>query len=365
MSASSPIGQSKTAVDTPALLVDLDLMEANIRRVMEVCRASGVGWRPHTKGQKTPEIIQKELAAGAIGMTCAKLGEAEVLAQNGVRDILIHNQIVGAAKTQRLAALTAIADPIVTVDSIAHVEQLAAAMHGTGRTLRVAIEVDIGMHRAGVQPGAPVVSLAKSIAAQPGLRFVGITTWESHAVTIADPAEKARVVAEALKQFTASADACRAADLPVDIVSCGGTGTFPFCAQQPGVTEIEAGGIIFSDVHYRTHYHLDFPQALTLLATVTSRPTPQRVIIDAGKKSMSSDAAVPQPVGLKSTGVMLSAEHGTIDLAEPNDLPRIGDKIELVVGYGDTTVHLHEEIVAVRNGKIEAIWRVAGRGRIK
>ena len=365
MPPSSLIGAPKTAVDTPALLVDLDIMEGNMRRVMEVCRANGVGWRPHTKGQKTVEIIQKELAAGAIGMTCAKLSEAEVLAANGVRDILIHNQIVGPAKTERLAALTAIADPIVTVDSIVHVEQLAVAMHGDGRKLRVAIEVDIGMHRAGVQPGAPVVSLARTIADQPGLRFIGLTSWESHAVTIAEPAEKARVVAEAIKLLTTSADACRAAGLPVEIVSCGGTGTFPYCAQQPGVTEIEAGGIIFSDVHYRTHYHLDFPQALTLLATVTSRPTPTRVIIDAGKKSMSSDAAVPQPIGLKSTKVALSAEHGSIELAEPNDLPRIGDKIELIVGYGDTTVHLHEEIVAVRNGKIEAIWRVVGRGRIK
>jgi D-serine deaminase-like pyridoxal phosphate-dependent protein len=365
MAASSLIGAPKTAVDTPALLVDLDIMEANIRRVAETCRANGVGWRPHTKGQKTPEIVQKELAAGAIGVTCAKLGEAEVLATMGVRDILIHNQIVGAAKTQRLAALTAIADPIVAVDNIAHVAELAAAMHETGRQLRVAIEVDIGMHRAGVQPGAPVVSLARSIAEQPSLRFVGVTSWESHAVTIADRAEKARVVADAIKLLTSSADACRAAGLPVDIVSCGGTGTFPYCTQQPGVTEIEAGGIIFSDVLYRTKYHLDFPQALTLLATVISRPTPTRVIFDAGKKAMSSDGAVPEPLGMKATRVALSAEHGTIDLAEPNDLPRIGDKLELIVGYGDTTVHLHEEIVAVRNGKIEAIWRVAGRGRIK
>jgi D-serine deaminase-like pyridoxal phosphate-dependent protein len=238
-------------------------------------------------------------------------------------------------------------------------------MHGTGRTLRVAIEVDIGMHRAGVLPGVAVVSLARAIAETTGLRFVGVTSWESHAVTIADGAEKARVVADAIKLLTDSADACRAAGFPVEIVSFGGTGTFPYCAQQPGVTEIEAGGIIFSDVHYRTHYHLDFPQALTLLATVTSRPTPTRVIIDAGKKTMSSDAATPEPIGLSSTAVKLSAEHGTIDLAEPNDLPRIGDKVELIVGYGDTTVHLHEEIVAVRKGKIEAIWRVAGRGKIK
>jgi D-serine deaminase-like pyridoxal phosphate-dependent protein len=365
MATPSRIGAAKNAVDTPALLVDLDVMEANIQRVAEICRTNRVGWRPHTKGQKTPEIIRKELAAGAIGVTCAKLGEAEVLAAAGMRDILIANQIVGPAKMRRLIDLLAIADPIVAVDSAAHVHELGAALHGTSWTLRVVIEVDIGMHRAGVQPGAPVTALARAITAQRGLRFAGVMGWESHAVTIAEPSEKAHVVADAIALLTASAEGCRAAGLPVDIVSCGGTGTLPYCAQQPGVTEIQAGGAIFSDMHYRTHYHLDIPPALTLLATVTSRPTATRVIIDAGKKAMSSDAAVPMPIGVTAKWVALSAEHGTIELAEPSDLPRIGDKLELIVGYSDTTVHLHEEIVAVRNGRIEAIWQVAGRGRIK
>jgi D-serine deaminase-like pyridoxal phosphate-dependent protein len=363
---SSPlIGEPKTSLDTPALLVDLDLMEANIARVAKTCRAHGVGWRPHTKGQKTPEIIAKELAAGAIGVTCAKLGEAEVLAATGLRDILIANQIVGPAKVQRLRELRLRADPIVAVDSPAHVRELGAAMQGLGQALRIVIEVDIGMHRAGVLPGAPVVELAKTIAAQSGLRFVGVMGWESHAVTIADPAEKASTVARAIALLTASAEACRRAGYQVDIVSCGGTGTFPFCAQQPGVTEIQAGGAIFSDMHYRTHYHLDFPCALTLLATVTSRPTATRVILDAGKKAMSSDAAAPHPVRVPATAVRLSAEHATLDLASPSERPVVGDKVELIVGYSDTTVHLHEEIVGVRNGRIEAIWRIAGRGRIK
>jgi D-serine deaminase-like pyridoxal phosphate-dependent protein len=153
MSASSLIGAFKTEVDTPALLVDLDVMEENIGRVAEICRTGGVGWRPHTKGQKTPEIIRKELAAGAIGVTCAKLGEAEVIAATGIRDILIANQIVGPAKMRRLVGLLTIADPIVGVDSAAHVDELTAALLGTGHTLRLVIEVDIGMHRAGVQPG--------------------------------------------------------------------------------------------------------------------------------------------------------------------------------------------------------------------
>ena len=179
MSASSLIGAFKTEVDTPALLVDLDVMEANIGRVAEICRTGGVGWRPHTKGQKTPEIIRKELAAGAIGVTCAKLGEAEVLAATGIRDILIANQIVGSAKMRRLVGLLAIADPIVGVDSAAHVDELTAALLGTGHTLPVVIEVDIGMHRAGVQPGPAAVALAHAIAARPVLRFAGVMGWEA------------------------------------------------------------------------------------------------------------------------------------------------------------------------------------------
>jgi D-serine deaminase-like pyridoxal phosphate-dependent protein len=360
------IGASKEAVDTPALLVDLDLMEANIARIAETCRAQGVGWRPHTKGQKTPAIIRKELAAGAIGVTCAKLGEAEVLADAGVRDILIANQVVGAIKLRRLMALRERADVIVAVDSPAHVAALGEAARQAGKVQRVLIEVDIGMHRAGVLPGDPVLALARMIAAESGLRFAGVMGWESHAVTIADPAAKSRAVADAVALLTDSAALCRAAGLDAAIVSCGGTGTFPYCAQQPGVTEIQAGGGIFSDMHYRSHYHLDFPCALTLLATVTSRPTPTRVILDAGKKAMSSDAAAPHPVDLALAGpVRLSAEHATLDLAEPSDRPRIGDKVELIIGYSDTTVHLHEQIIGVRQGRVEAIWQVAGRGRLK
>jgi D-serine deaminase-like pyridoxal phosphate-dependent protein len=232
--------------------------------------------------------------------------------------------------------------------------------------LRVLIEVDIGMNRAGVAPGAPVVALACEIERRPGLRFVGVEGWESQATTMADPAEKERTVREAIAALDASARACREAGFTVDIVSCGGTGTFPFCIQQPGVTEVQIGGAIFSDMHYRLDYHVDFEPALTVLATVTSRPTPTRIVVDAGKKTMSGDAAMPAPRGLPPVRAMkLSAEHAKIELEEPSAEPKIGDKIELIVGYSDTTVHLHEEIVAVRSGRIDAIWWITGRGRIK
>jgi D-serine deaminase-like pyridoxal phosphate-dependent protein len=352
--------------DTPALLVDLDVMDRNIARIVRTCRAAGVHWRPHIKGVKTPEIARREIAAGAIGVTCAKLGEAEVMAAAGIRDLLIANQIVGAPKIKRLLALRAHADPIVAVDSPAHIAAFAAASPDPARPLRLVIEVNIGMNRAGVEPGPAAAKLAGLIAATPGLRFAGLMGWESQATRIADPAEKARVVAEALTRLAQTAALCREAGHDVAIVSCGGTGTFPYCIAGSGVTEVQIGGAIFSDVHYREHYHVDFDCALTLLATVTSRPTPTRIVLDAGRKAMPDDVATPAPQGLPAlAGIKLSAEHATLELAQPNDTPRVGDKVQFIVGYSDSTVHLHDEITAHRGGRIEAVWQVAARGKLR
>ncbi|MES2473407.1 MAG: DSD1 family PLP-dependent enzyme [Pseudomonadota bacterium] len=356
---------SKSALDTPALLVDLDLMEANIAHVAQVCRAQGVNWRPHVKSHKTIEIARKQIAAGAIGVTCAKLGEAEVLAAAGITDILIANQIVGDIKVRRLMALPAAADVIVSVDSEANVAELAQAAQAAGRTQRIVIEVNTGMNRAGTEPMAPTVALADIIAKHPSLRLVGVMGWEAHVTAIQDPTIKAEAVADAIALLTDSAEACRAAGHDMSIVSCGGTGTLLYCISQPGVTEVQVGGAIFNDEHYRTHYGLELPCALTVLATVISRPNPARVILDAGRKAMSNDMALPRPLGLDVSSVKLSAEHAQIELAAPSETPHVGDKIELVIGYSDTTIHLHEEIVALRGGVVEAVWKVAGRGKIK
>jgi D-serine deaminase-like pyridoxal phosphate-dependent protein len=363
---SSAVGLSKTALDTPALVVDLDAMASNIDRIARTCAENGVAWRPHTKGQKTPEIAHAEIAAGAIGITCAKLGEAEVMAEAGIRDILIANQIVGGSKIGRLVSLLDRTDAIVAVDHLQNIRALAEAASAGRKRLRTVIEVNIGMNRAGVEPGAPVVALAAAIARYPALQFAGLMGWESHATTIAEPSEKRAAVARAIGLLTSSAGACRAAGHPPAIVSCGGTGTFPFCAEQPGVTEIQAGGGIFGDEHYRTHYHVDFRRALTLMATVTSRPTPTRIIVDAGRKAMSGDAAMPLPIGLPDVkDVRLSAEHATIELRADSAAPAVGDRVEFAVGYSDTTVHLHEEIFAVRGNRVEAAWHVSGRGKLR
>jgi D-serine deaminase-like pyridoxal phosphate-dependent protein len=360
----SPLTAALASLDTPALLVDLDLLDVNIARVSAACRERGVNWRPHIKGNKTPAIVARAVAAGAIGVTCAKLGEAEVMAEAGIRDILIANQIVGAGKIDRLLRLRKQADPIVAIDDPAHVAALAAAGPDPERPLRIVVEVDLGMNRAGVPPGPAVAALADAVAPHPGLRFVGVMAWESHALPLPDP-EKEETVRAALARLVATADLCREAGHVVSVVSCGGTGTFPYCIAQPGITEVQAGGIIFGDVHYREHYRVDGAQALTVLATVTSRPTSRRVILDAGRKAMPPDIAVPAPLRLPTVQAMtFSSEHVTVDLADPSDMPAIGDKVEFVVGYGDMTVFLHDEIVGHRGGAIEATWPILARGKL-
>jgi D-serine deaminase-like pyridoxal phosphate-dependent protein len=253
---------------------------------------------------------------------------------------------------------------MVAVDSIANIDALSKAAARAARVLPVVIEVDIGMKRAGVEPGPAVVALADAIAARPGLALRGVMGWESHAIRIADPALKERSVVAAVALLTASAAACREAGHAVGIVSCGGTGTFPWCIRQPGVTEVQIGGGIFSDLVYREEFHTDFPDALTVLTTVTSRPSPTRIIVDAGRKSLSCEAAMPQPIGLPPVrSIRFSAEHATIELEGAHGAPRIGERIAFTVGSSDMTINLHDEIAATRHGVVEAVWRIAARGK--
>jgi D-serine deaminase-like pyridoxal phosphate-dependent protein len=359
------IGQPVTELDTPALLVDLDIMEANIDRMACVFKQAGVNWRPHTKGIKIPAIAHKLLAAGAIGVTCAKVSEAEVMGAAGIRDILIANQVVGPQKTLRLAALCKQADPIATVDSSENVRELDAAARRMGVHLRVVIEVDCGLDRCGVKPGEPVVKLAQEIVNSPNLKFVGLMTWEGQTLRV--PVEqKQRAVEESLGLLTDSAGACRKAGIQVDIVNCGGTGNYWLSAKVKGVTENEAGGGIFGD-RYCQSKGADHPIGLTVLSTVISRPNPTRVVTDAGRKAlMLDDHGEPWPKnsqGVKS--VRISAEHGQYELEVASPSPHIGDKLEWLVAYGDMTLFLHEVLYGVRRGMVEAVWPILGRGKIQ
>jgi D-serine deaminase-like pyridoxal phosphate-dependent protein len=359
------IGQPATALDTPALLVDLDLLDRNIATMRRVIiDEARIGWRPHTKSIKLPALAHKLLQAGAHGVTCAKLSEAEVMAQAGIRDILIANQVVGASKLARLAGLSRHADPIVAVDCEAQVKALDVAAQAAGTRLRAVIEVNIAMNRAGVEPGEPVVALARQVAACRGLQFAGLMAWEGGGLAeIREPETKRARITDAVRKLTDSADRCRDAGLPAAIVSCGGSGTYWISAGLPGVTEVQAGGGIFCDMHYRNDYGVQHEYALSILTTVVSRPTPTRVICDAGWKSMAQQPALPAPRNLGAVAVVkLSAEHATVEMAAPNPQPAVGDRVEFVAGYSDATVFLHDHLYAIRRGLVEAVWPILGRG---
>jgi D-serine deaminase-like pyridoxal phosphate-dependent protein len=359
-------GIRKADVDTPALLLDLETFRRNVARISEACRANHKAWRPHTKGLKVPAIAHAAIASGAIGVTCAKLGEAEVMVAAGISDVLIANQIVGREKLARLAALSRHARITVALDDLVQAAALDEAASAMGAQIGVVIEVDLGIRRAGVTPGPAVPALAQAITRLPHLVFRGLMGWEGHACAILDPAEKEAAVVQAVGMLTASADLVRAANIPVEIVSCGGTGTYRISARQPGVTEIQAGGGLFGDVRYREMFGVeDLEQALTVLATIVSRPTPTRLVCDAGKKAMS-EAVTPTPKGLPGVkSVALSAEHVVVEFETPNDAMRIGQKLEFIVGYEDTTVNLHDLLFGMRADVVEVVWPIAGRGKIR
>ena len=358
MSQHPYVGLPKAALDTPALLVDLEILDRNIAYIASACRAGGKAWRPHTKGFTVPQIAHKALDAGAIGVTCATIGGAETMVAAGITDIMIANQLVGS-KLARLAKLCRVAKLSVAVDDPAHVQALDAAAASADVRIGVLIEVDIGIHRAGVRAGPAVAQLARQISSSTHLRFMGLMGWEGHTCPIQPIESKEAAITEAIQLLNASAQACRDAGLTVEIISCGGTGTFPITVRQPGVTEIQAGGGVLCDVRYRTKYGVELEPALTMLTTVTSRPNQRRIICDGGKKSMSDHPVLPKPLGLDEVErVVLSAEHITVELGGSQVLPHIGDRLEFEASYVDLTVLLHDALIATRRGVVEDVWPV-------
>jgi D-serine deaminase-like pyridoxal phosphate-dependent protein len=360
------IGLPKTELDTPALWVDLDRLEQNITALARHFQKAGVHWRPHTKGVKVPAIAHKLLAAGAIGITCAKLGEAEVMVAAGIRDILIANQITGRHKLPRLANLCRQADVKVAVDDPRNVTALGAAAVAIDAEIGVLIEINSGMERAGVQPGEPVLVLARLITQTPGVRLRGLMTWEGHTLELNDPTRKRQAIEQSIGLITSSAELCRSQGIPIEIVSGGGSGTYKVTPFLPGMTEIQAGGAIFCDITYQS-WGIDLQPALFVQTTVTSRPNPQRIICDAGFKSLPSNESSPAPLGLvqRVLKVVSSAEHGALELESPNETLEVGDLLDFVVGYGDGTVFLHDVMVGVRNDIVECVWPILGRGKLQ
>ena len=358
---------SKVDLDTPALCLDLDTLQANIAAAVALCRQYGVDWRPHAKCHKSPDIARLIVEAGAIGLTCAKLGEAEVFAAAGIRDLLIANILVGRQKIARLVELRKIADPIICLDHVSQAEPISHAMAAAGLRVRTMLEIDIGLERVGLLPGDEALRVARQVAELPGLELVGVMGYEGHLQMVEDPCEKRTRVQEALGRLVETKEQLLRSGLPCPIVSCGGTGSFELAVAQPGVTEVQAGGAIFMDAYYREKCQVTrFQYALTILTTVVSRPAPDRAIIDAGRKTMNMEIHVPLVIGRDDIQVQrLSAEHGWLKLAPSAQDLQIGDRLELIPGYGDLTTLLHDRFYVCRGEHVEAVWPITARGRLQ
>ena len=364
------IGMHKTELDTPALLIDLDKMEANIQTMADYISTVNTQLRPHMKTHKTPIIAHKQIAAGAIGVTCAKLGEAEAVIHAGVRDVLIANQVVGSHKIARLINLAKHSEIMVAADNPQNVQAISEAATAKGVTVRMLIEVNIGMDRCGVEPGKPTLELANQIRQSPNLKFEGLMGYEGHTVAKPDLKERKAGVQEAMQHLIDAKAYVEKHGVEVSIMSGGGTGTFNLTGSIPEMTEVQAGSYIFMDSTYRNVEGVgeQFDCSLSVLATVVSRPSPDRVIVDTGLKVLAKEFGIPQPIGI--TGVEmtgLSEEHGTLktvgQVSDTNVSLTPGDKIEILPTHCCTTVNLHDRYYGIRNGIVESVWDIAARGK--
>ena len=364
----SPVGMAIEEIDTPALVLDLDACDANVATMAGHLHSRGVQWRPHAKAFKCPAIAQMLRKAGAIGVTVAKVSEAEVMADGGIDDILIAHLVVGRSKADRLAALQRRAEVKATVDHPEQVEPLGAAARRIGVEIGLLVDVDLGMSRTGVGSSAEAVALAQRVADTPGLRFDGLMGYEGHTLAIPDPDSKRLAIEGAIDRLDSARSAVEGVGLPCRIVSAGGTGSYQYTAGLAGPTELQAGGGIFACRYYTHHCHISgHVPALSVLASVVSRPSPDRAILDAGRKAVSDFRVDPVLADWPDAEfVGLSAEHTILRVSGATaDALKIGRHVRITPGYSDFTFVLHDRLIAARNGIIEAVFPLLGRGKLQ
>ncbi|NDZ13520.1 alanine racemase [Variovorax sp. WS11] len=361
-------GDPLVAIDTPALVLDLDAFERNLMRMAEALRGSKVRLRAHAKCHKTPEIARRQVALGAVGICCQKVSEAAVFVEAGIEDVLVTNQVVGDAKLRHLAALGRRARIGVLVDHPLQVQALAAAAQAHAVTLDVYVEVNVGANRCGVAPGEEAVRLARQVAASTPLRFMGLHCYHGPAQHMRSPQERAAAIAGAAQAARTTREAIEASGLPVERVTGAGTGTFLHERDSGVFNEIQAGSYVFMDRDYgdnqRGENDVAFEHALFVRTTVMSRATPERAVVDAGLKASSVDSGLPivwQRPDLRY--VKASDEHGVLATPDAAALT-LGDPLMLVPGHCDPTVNLYDELVCVRGERVEALWPIAARGAL-
>ncbi|MEP7003456.1 MAG: DSD1 family PLP-dependent enzyme [Chloroflexota bacterium] len=348
-------------VDTPALVVDLDALERNLDRMAAFAQRTGKRVRPHAKTHKSPLIARMQLDRGAIGLCCAKLGEAEVLADAGVGPLHITTEIAGEPKLSRLVALRARADVMVAVDDMDVARALSDAMRRAGLVLDVLVDVNVGQERTGVVPG-DAGELGACIASLDGLRLRGIQAYEGHLQHVYREKERRVKWRQCADLMLEAVDQLDRRSLSAEIVSTAGTGTCAFAAELPEVTEVQAGSYPFMDCDYANVEGLPYESSLTVLSAVVSRQRGETAVVDAGWKALSTDSGMPVVKGRPELEYTPKGdEHGGVRGARMAP----GERIELIPSHCDTTVNLYDRYVCVRNGVVEAVWPIAARGRIQ
>jgi D-serine deaminase-like pyridoxal phosphate-dependent protein len=357
-------------LDTPALLLDLDRFEANVRRLSGAITAGGKDWRPHSKGHKSPWIARRQIELGAIGVTCAKVSEAEVMVEGGVPSVLIANELAARTKVERAARLQSRAEVLICADDPFHVRLASEVASDLGVEIPMVVDINVGMERTGVAPGRSALEIARAIDRAPGVRLAGIMGYEGHVLTAWPNEEKRDGTIAAVAGLIESRRLIEDDGMTVGIVSGGGSGNYMFAASLDGLTELQAGGACLMDQFYGTLCHLDelgFEYALTILTTVTSRPTDERVITDAGFKTLSAGEAGRQPFLVERQDFeleYLSAEHGNWRRPPGTDEVGIGDRFEIVPDYHDTTTFRHDQFIGMRGDVVEAVIPLLGRGKL-
>jgi D-serine deaminase-like pyridoxal phosphate-dependent protein len=341
--------------------VDLDALERNLDRMAAFAKRTGKRVRPHAKTHKSPLIGRMQLDRGAIGLCCAKLGEAEVLADAGVGPLLITTEIAGEPKVSRLVTLRKRADVMAAVDDMDVARALSDAMRAAGLVLDVLVDVNVGQERTGVAPDG-AAALAACVASLSGLRLRGIQAYEGHLQHVYGEAERRAKWRACADRMLAAREGIVARGLAVEIMSTAGTGTCAFAAELPEVTEVQAGSYPFMDCDYAKVEGLPYESSLTVLASAVSRQRADTAVIDAGWKAISTDAGMPAVKGRPELEYATKGdEHGGVRGARL--MP--GERLELIPSHCDTTVNLYDEYVCARKGVVEAVWPIAARGRIQ
>jgi len=363
---------TRDEIPTPALLLDMDRFERNLERMAKHVRAAGKQLRPHAKTHRCPEIARRQIAAGALGVACAKLGEAEVMARFGVRGLLITTEIVAPSALRRLTRLVAEApDTMVVVDNTENVDALARVAAEDGVTVNVMVDVDVGGRRTGSQPGEAAVALARHVAHRGALRLRGLQGYAGHCAHVMGWDKRREASHAAMAPLMETRARLEAEGLPVEIVAGGSTGTFDIDVELPGLTELQSGSYCVMDIDYRRIGGRagdtlgDFEMALTVVTTVVSVPTADRAMVDGGLKAFSTDKPFP-PEAVERPGIeygFAGDEHGRLTIIDPSRVPRLGERIEFFPPHCDPTFNLYDRVWCVRGPRVEAVWDIAARGR--